>query len=74
MYKIIFLFAFLNQIQSDCLSTEALQSLGFTKIKTTPEKIDNSAYCKGIYKNFGTCVDLDELKTIVDKKKAEIDT
>jgi hypothetical protein len=36
--------------------------------------MENSAFCKGLYKNFGACVDIEELKTIVGKGQKDIDT
>lgn len=58
---------------SQCLPEAALKSLGFTTVKTTPEKIDKAPYCKGRFKQWGACVTMDELKAIFEKDKQNVD-
>ena len=68
----MFLMAFIsNQIASDCLSSQILQSLGFSSssIKATPEIIADPTVCKTLFLLPGTCVDQDNVKTMLQKNQ-----
>lgn len=65
--KFICLISLTTTINSDCLSKEVLEGLGFTSVKETPEIIDQDI-CRGLFKSHGACVDPESVKALIQKK------
>lgn len=62
MNKLLITLIFIGISFQDCLPEAALKYLGFTNVKTTPEKITDSKFCKGRFAEHGICVSIDEFQ------------
>ena len=56
-----------------CLEEAALKSLGFTNVKTEPEKITDAKYCTERFAEHGICVDISEFEAIINKDQDAIE-
>lgn len=56
----------LNQVTfQQCLDTTTLTALGFSGVKSTPEKIESPFVCKSLIPVDGTCVEQQGLKDLL---------
>ncbi len=58
--------------QQACLPEATLKSLGFSTVKSAVEKIDSADVCKTLFKDQGTCVDVDDVKKMLDKVQDDL--
>lgn len=61
---------FFGITHQDCLSQTALEGLGFTNPLAEPIIETDAAVCGPLFAEVGRCVDLDELKALLEEKSA----
>ena len=75
MFKITYLallFVLFTSIKSDCLTKSELEELGFKKIKEAPEKVEDGTTCSDLFKEYGACVDVDEVRDVLEDDQEEL--
>lgn len=68
MYRITVIIILFQTISPACLPETTLKNLGFTTVKTSPEKITGAKYCKEEIAANGTCVAVDEINAVVEAR------
>lgn len=62
MLKTVLFIGLIGSSLQACLSEADLKKMGYTNVKTSPEKIEDSSVCKTLFKDFGACVDVAEVE------------